>query len=475
MTKQHLILGLILGGCVAAVACSSDGDDTSPTAGGAGGTAGSAGSAGAHAGGTGGDTHAGGSGGTTAGAANEAGAGGSVSSAGASEGGASEGGATTTSDAGAGGEAGAPVVVVVPPAPLDPDAVVVTSAAPTAFNHLLVTGTNYAVQGEVASVTLSPAAVEDSTAYPDDAGDVITVSSGGLGFVLQRTEDKVNLIEGSKIKTTFDITQVGTGATVDLAHKAYVPVYNYNFISVLDLDAGIVAGRIDLSQFNDPDDSDGSVNTVAGVYDPAKKVAYFVLERIDLGSYDANFNLPCSATRALVVGIDATTDTIVDLNGNASGKALSLYLANPTEAQLSADGKTITVLANGCYDGDQDRQGVELVHLDTGSTTIAFAPTDGSKPTDLILLGGQQALLQPNFGVPWQKLDLSTGTIGATLNNVPLEPVFDGTNVFGVTIDPTTQAANVVRYDIAGDVATTIAPSPWVGKYSFANPSALVP
>ncbi|HTA92411.1 MAG TPA: hypothetical protein VK745_22690, partial [Polyangiaceae bacterium] len=227
MKKQHLVMSLILGGCVAAVACSS-GDDSSSGGGGTGGS-----SAGATAGGSsgkGGTTSGGaGKGGTTAGGS--AGTAGSV--AGTSAAGAAEGGA----DTGAAGEGGAPTVVVPPPPPqpLDPETLVVTSAVPSSFNHVLVTGTDYATQGEVASVKLNPATIEDSTVYPDPKGDVITVGSGGLGFALQRTLDKVTLLNGSKVHTTFDITSTGTGTSADIAHKAYVPVYNQNFISILDL------------------------------------------------------------------------------------------------------------------------------------------------------------------------------------------------------------------------------------------------
>jgi hypothetical protein len=452
MKKQSLVLGLVLGGCLAAAACSSSDDSASNSNGGSGGAlAGSVGASGGHSGGSGGTANAAGSGEA---AANQAG------SAGASE-------------AGAGGEAGASVVVSPTPLPLDPYTIVVTSASPAGFTHALVTGSDYATQGEVASIQLQPPAIEERTVYPTHFGDVITVSSAGLAFVLQRSTDKVTLLDGSKAKTVFDVTDPGTDATVEIAHKAYVPVYNKNFISVLDLSAGKVARHIDLSEFQDLKDSDGSVNTTAAVYDVTKKLAYFVLSRVDTNSYEIN-GFPCSATKALVVGVDATSDTIVDLNGAADGKAIQLYLASPTEAQLSPDGKTLTVLAMGCYDGAQDKQGVELVHLDTSSTTIAYAPTDGSSPNDLILLGGGQALLQPNYGDKWKKLDLNNGTIGATLNNVPLAPVFDGTDLLGVTIDTVTQAASVVRYAIATDTATTVIASPWAGKYGFAATTALV-
>jgi hypothetical protein len=377
-----------------------------------------------------------------------------------------------TSEGGAGGEAGAPVVPPPPPPPIDPNVVVVTRASPNSFNHALVTGTDFATQGEVASVQLGAGSVDDSTVYLESFGDVVTQSSGGLGFALQRTSGKVNLLNGSKIKTTFDVNQTGTKAAVDIANKAYVSSLNYNFISVLDLQAGTVADRVDISQFNAPNDGDGSVNTVAGAYDANKKIAYFVLGRIDFTTYDSLFRLPCNGTKALVIGIDATTNAIVDLNGAADGSAISLFLANPQEATLSADGKTLTVLANGCYDGAQDKQGVEVVHLDTASSTIAYAPTDGSSPNDLIVLAGGQALIQSAFGAPYNKLDLTTGVLGAKLNNVPQAAVFDGTDLIGVTLDtPNT----VVRYNVGTDTATTLVTSPWAGTYTNASTTVLTP
>jgi hypothetical protein len=380
-------------------------------------------------------------------------------------------GATTT-EGGMGGEGGAPVVPPPPPAPVDPNVVVVTRASPTTFNHALVTGTDFATQGEVASIKLDSGTIDDSTVYPDTKGDVATQSSGGLGFALQRTSGTVNLLDGSKIKTTFDVNETGSKTAVDVANKAYVSSLNYNFISILDLQAGTVADRIDISQFMDPKDADGSVNTSAGAYDSAKKIAYFVLGRIDLTSFDSNFNLPCNGTKALVIGIDATTDQLVDLNGAADGEAISLFLANPQAATLSADGKSLTVLATGCYDGAQDKQGVEVVHLDTASSTVAYAPTDGSTPNDLIVLDGGQALIQTAFGAKYNKLDLTTGVLGAELEHMPDGAAFDGTDLIGVTLDtPNT----VVRYTVATDTATTVVTSPWTGTYIYTAPTTFTP
>jgi hypothetical protein len=427
MNKRHGILGLILlSAGISASACSSDGDDTSPGSGGSAGKAGSSGSAGAATG-----------------------------SAGESEGGAGPTG----------------------PSALNPRSVLVTRAAPVTDNHLLVAGTDFTSNTEVVSVTLAPAAVGGGHTYAD--GDAVPASSAGLGFVLERTNDKVDLLDGGAIKTTFDITQTGDGSTVDLANKAYVGLYNKSLISVLDLAAGKVSGRIDLTEFNAASDSDGSAEITSAVYDADKKIAYFTLGRIDLNAIaaDPNFHLPCSTTTSLVVGIDATTDTVLDLNGAAAGKALELTLVYPTTLAISADGSALTVLADGCYDGATlKNQGVEVVDLTTGTSQVAYAPTGTDFLSNLILLDGTAALLNTddaNFtSHHWFKLDLGTGTLGAELMNVPDSPSYDGTDLLGVDI--TGMVGSVVRYTIATDSTTPVTPTSWSGQYSSASGTALV-
>src|SRR5450432_3468631 len=332
MAKQHLVLGLILGGCIAAVACSSSDDSSPSNTGGSSGSSGKSGSGGTHAGGT---TSGGTANGGSAGKAGSASAG----SAGASEGG--EGGAPST-EGGAGGEAGGGGFVI--PLALDPWTVLVPSAAPATPNHLLVAGSDFTASTEITSITLRPAAVGDSTTYQD--GDTVAVSSAGLGFALEETNDKVHLLDGGKLKTTFDVTDPGTDTAPLADNKAYVPVYNQSLISILDLSAGKVSRRLDLSQFNDASDSDGSADITAGAYDSSSHTPYFVLARIDRNAIaaDPNFHLPCTTTRGLIVGIDTTTDAIVDLNGAADGTTLPLSLVGPSSLAINAAGTSLTLL-----------------------------------------------------------------------------------------------------------------------------------
>jgi hypothetical protein len=467
MKKQSLVLGLVLGGCLAAAACSSSDDSGSNSNGGTGGAPG--GSAGASAGASG--SHAGGSGGTANGGSSEAGAdhGGT---AGASEAGAA--GAPVLSDAGAGGEAGGGGFVF-PPA-LDPWTVLVPSAPVAAPNHLLVAGTDFATSTEVASITLTPAAVGDSTTYAD--GDAIPVSSAGLGFVLEATNDKVHLLDGGKVKTTFDVTDPGTDTAALTDNKAYVPLYNKSLIAILDLAAGKVSRRIDLSQFDDPSDSDGSSDISAGAYDANKHLAYFLLARIDRNAIaaDPDYHLPCSATRGLIVGLDTTTDAIVDLNGAADGKALPLTLVGPSSLELNAAGTTLTLLATGCYDGATlKHQGVEVVTIATGASTIAYAPTSNDFLDTLIVTNGANALLHTfddTFAGHWFKLNLATGALGAELLLVPDAVSYDGTDLLGVQISG--KVGKVVRYSIASGTSTDVTATSWTGQYSMTSGTALV-
>jgi hypothetical protein len=472
MKKQNLILGLILSGCAAAVACTSSGDDTVENTGGTGGAAG--GSAGTHAGGSagkasGGTSNGGDSGsGATPSAAGEAGAGNAGGAGGDNAAGASgAAGAPILGEAGSAGETGS--VVTIPTTTLDPNAVVVPSTAPATQNHLLVAGTDY-TRTEVVSITLQPAAIGDATVFSD--GDTVLTSSGGLGFALERTNDFVNLMEGGKVKAEFDLHQAGTDTAPLARNKAYVGLYDASLISILNLSSGTVSRVLDMSQFNYSGDADGSADIQAGVYDPHKNIVYFLLQRIDLTSIvPPDYSLPCSAENALVVGIDSSTDAIVDLNGTADGKAFELSLVNPVTMAISSDGNTLTMLAQGCYDsGTHVKSGVETLDLTTLSSKIAYAYTGTDYLGDLIVTGTTSALLSDSG---WFPLDLATGALGTAFAGAPDAATFDGTDLIGISV--TGKVGAVVRYNLTSGVRTTIKSTSWSGQYDTVAGLALVP
>lgn len=366
-----------------------------------------------------------------------------------------------------------------PVAALNPQAVLVPTAAPTDYTQLLVAGTDYGTASEIVSVTIGTGKIGKSATYMD--GDLAAVSSGGLGFALERTNDKVSLLDNGAIVTTFDLKDAGTD-TAPVDNKAYVPFLNGNFISILDLDGGKVSRRIDLSEFVDASDKDGQVEGVEGVYDAKKNIAYFLLQRIDLKDYDASFNLQCSTLRGLIIGIDAATDEILDLNGSKAGKGLELQLVNPRSLSLNADGDTAYLLADGCYDGTTKKyRGVEVVDLTAGDSddvsTIAYADATTNYLAQMIRTTGTEALVQyadSSFMYHWQRLDLSAGAdaVQGELDGVPDAVSYDGSDLLGVQV--TDKVGAVVRYKIDSGKTTTISDTSWVGKYGTASSTALV-
>jgi len=361
---------------------------------------------------------------------------------------------------------------VFPPS-LNPHGVVVVGPAPATSTHLLVAASDYSAgKGEIVDITVDSGAVGDSETYED--GDLAATSSAGIGFAIERTNDKVHLLDGGKIITTFNLKDPGKDhAPVD--SKAYVPLYNQSLIAILDLSEGRVSRRIDLNEFNAPGDSDHSAEIAEGVYDPNNKIAYFALQRIDLKSYDASFHLPCSKNPGLIVGIDTETDNVVDLNGATAGKAIELELVNPRSLSVNSDGSALYMLADGCYEGgNKTRHGVEVVDLTDGTTQVAYEAEGNDYLASMILTGGSDALIESldeAFATHWTKLEIG-GALGAELENVPQAVSFDGKDLLGVEVSE--KVGKVVRYKLATETSTEISPSSWGGDYSSASATALV-
>jgi len=454
MAKRHLlILGLLLSGSALASACSDTkavGIDSDAGAGGEAGEQGHAGSANAGSGHA-GSGHAGSA---NAGSGNEAGEGGAMS------------------DGGMGGEGGEAEPPYQFPDYLNPQGVIVIAPAPSAGTKLLVGGTDYATT-EIVSVTIGTGAVGDGETYD---GDTVVTSGAGLGFAIERQLDKVHQLDGAKISKTIDLKDLGTNQAVT-GTKAYVPLYNQSYIAVLDLTAGTVTRRIDLNQYNAPGDSDHSADIAEGVYDPNSKIAYFLLQRIDINAVFKNGQVNCANYGALIVGVDTRIDDVIDLNGEASGKGIELKLANPNSLSINKDGDTLYTLGNGCFEGaNKTKHGVEVIDLSDGSTTVAYHAAGNDYLGRMIKTVGADALIKSSdatYATHWHKLDIAQGTLGNEIANVPQSPSFDGTDLLGVEV--TAKVGKVVRYNIATETSTEISPTSWGGQYSSASSTALVP
>jgi len=402
------------------------------------------------------------------GAAPDAGSGGSGGGGGSGGSGGSPGGA-------AGADGGGEQV------PVNPRAVAVVTAPSGSVTTplLLAAGTDFTATTEVGVVDVGGASVTEHLTFDD--GDAVPAASGGVGFVLERTNDVIHVLGADgKIAHTVDMQAAPTGGAVT-GRKAYVLLYATNDIAVVDVDAGTVTKHIDLSSFQASGDSDGAIDMDDIVFDAAENRAYVTLGRIDLNTIQApNFELACPTWNGLVVGIDATTDAVVDLNGASDGEAAELSLVSPSGIHLDSAQNRVVVLSSGCMtpgDGGstRTRQGVEAVDLATGAVTVLLAPDNQDYLNRLVLVGGGQALLNTfdDLGTEhWYDWTLGAAALGADLTDVPSMPSFDGAGgLLGIRFGA---SAEVVRYELSNGNVTTVVGSPWTGSFSSAGGTALV-
>jgi hypothetical protein len=390
---------------------------------------------------------------------------------------------------GAGGSAGGNAGEAGPGAPADPTTIAVVSTTTDAgmpAARLLVAGTDFSTTTEVSSVDPTAGSVAGHSTVAD--GDAVPAASGGLGFILERTRDQVDVLasDGS-IAQSIDVTALGdANPPSSIAHEAFVTLYDANRVAVIDLDAARVAYSIDLTSYLDPNDSDGSVDVDNAVYDPARDRVYVTLARIDLNTITTpNYELACPSEGGLLLAIDATTLTPVDLNGSAPGVAVQLSLVDPVSVALDAANHRLLVMDAGCFasaDGGAQRvkHGIEAVDLSTGATSVPYQPSTADFLTRLILTGAGQALVDrfdASYVEHWNWWQVGASTLGSELSGVPDAVSYDGADaLLGVSF-PAPEAGggpDVVSYDLGTETTTTIVSSPWSGTFSSAAGSALV-
>jgi hypothetical protein len=433
-------------------ACSWNDDVRGATTGGIGGSGGTAG--------TGGDASGGSAG------AGQAGAGG-IAGTGGESGGAGSAGAA--GDAGASGSAGAAG------SGYDPG---------TGTGLLLAGVTDYATKTEIVAVNLATNAV--LAGYAVDDGNAVPQSSGGLGFILERTNDRVHLLASDgDIAKSIDVsdeldasTNVNRILAVSSA-KAYAGLYRRNYIDVLDLTSGNVQSRVDLSTYLDAADEDGSIDVFDGAAAAASKRVYFVAQRIDATKIVApTYQLPCSPTPGLLFGIETDTNTLVDLNGAAPGEAIELQLKSPSYvAMTDGDDEQLFVVGSGCYqDGVRTQHGIERVDLTSGTSSVLYEPMNTDYHGGLIPTAPDAALLltgDSNFVYHWHRVSLLTGQLGEELVGIPSAPEYEGGNTI-VGLLAAGERLNIVRYDMRLKVSAAIVEDPWQSELPFVAGSALV-
>ena len=485
----------LAGACASlAPACSDDATAPSPDGGPDSGVPGAGGKA---AGGGGNKAGAGGG-------ENKAGAGG-ASAGGASAGGASTGGASAGGAQNAGGKSGASHVdasvpdggpdAMVDAGPGPADVLCADGGVPT--SALLVAGTNYCegCLAELAAVDLEHGCVIGRSIFADS--DIVPRSSGGHGFVLERTNGVLDTLDlTAKATARIDLHSQDGGKDQPNPHdvvyvkpqsgpaKAYVSLYNEGKIAIVDLDsAAHPVSFIDLSSYTDPSDTDNSPDPDVGFYDATKGRVYFVMQRTDANTaFTGPGIIHCPPVPSVLVGIDVTTDKLVHLGGGA-GDALPLKLVAPADVAVDTAGRRALLVANGCgipdgTDGGLERTlgGVESVNLDNLATQVAFTPTTQDFYSRIVMLGSNSALLQSfdgTFATLWNEWQPSTPTLGAALTGVPVSAVAEGPDsVVGVSY--LNGRARVERYQVSTQSTSKVVSAPWTGDFLYTAGVALV-
>ncbi len=341
-----------------------------------------------------------------------------------------------------------------------------------AKQKVLVATTDYA-STEVFLHNLTDKKVEGDAIKFED-GDVVLASSGGQVFALERTRDVVHVFEDGKLRKFSEQQASGialgdgesslnpqTVVVVPGQDRAWVPLYNQPKLVQIDLVKGSVEQTLDISEFQDASDADGSPDAADGVYDPETKLVYFTLQRIDLSS----FPIACAARRSLLIALDPETSKLVDLNGDADGKAVALTLTNPSSLSLEAEKGRLLILATGCTDaetGERAEQGIEAFDLKTRKTKVLYEAPAAEYHTSLTRVSDGQYLLG-GYDAAWASVHAlwneEKNQLGAPLANVPKGAVaFEPGSLLGVRAPEAEGATGyeLVSYDVAKDSATPL-------------------
>jgi hypothetical protein len=376
-------------------------------------------------------------------------------------------------------------------------------AAPVA--HAIFVGTDF-VNAELSAVSLNPNAVVGHLSIADQ--DSVAYASGGFGFVLERGLGKAILLDAMRpwmpsITTDVnDTPDAGAYAAnprallLTTGVKAYAVRYASNVVPVIDIVTGTVTARIDLSPFVAPDDPDGLVDVQDAFYDPTAQLAYFLLQRIN--QFDFSGSAPdnlgaCIASAPEIVGVDTTTDEIVDLNGAAPGQAIDLLGANPQSMTADFIGGRIIVPDTGCYvapDGGLDAgpevrvgRGIESVAISTATPSWLYQTTAPDRLNGLLWVDGSRAFV--NVGDGWFAWNPNVSSLGVLAAGFPQAPLYDGSgHVVGLAFamsDAGPDAGvswSVVSWDVTTSQITTLVDNPFenvVPATSFGVTGALIP
>lgn len=369
----------------------------------------------------------------------------------------------------------------VDPDGADPDAApdVERDAKPDAepeakLGSALFLGSDYADFAEVIAYDIKNKKVLGNLVLSEQ--DSLISTDQGRGFVLERPFNKMGRILILKqdrpweIDASIDLGDKVTPytAVVPSNSKAYVVMYASNELAVVDLQTKNKTGEIDLSEFVDAADDDGLVEPVDAVFDPSTNRAYILLQRTNLTwkqTTTGQWALLCNTVKPLIVGVDTLNDKLIDLNGDAPGKAVELQGFNPSLLQWNASKNNLIVAHSGCADAQDApkrlRRGLERIDLDDMSTQWLWTTEEQLQPKSIISISDKLAAVQltnDKWESTWHKLDIATKTVDLAPWSIPVASVYDGSEaLIGLGyVEGDNANLAIVRYDLTTQKTTVL-------------------
>ena len=164
-----------------------------------------------------------------------------------------------------------------------------------------------------------------------------------------------------------------------------------------------------------------------------------------------------------LLAIDTQTDTIIDLNGDKSGKTLPLLGRDPQAVFFDASGNRILVNQMALH--PEDPSGLEQVNLTakTSSWLVKYRPAaEEDVWTRLVRISDTHgAVAVRNYTTltqRWYRVDLANGTMDAQALDAPFAFIVESNgNLFGVSpTDDQYTHWNAVRYNVATKTTTIL-------------------
>ena len=237
----------------------------------------------------------------------------------------------------------------------------------------------------------------------------------GRVYIVNRLgQDNILVLDAMDLRTPLTQFSVGNGANphdieIVAPDKAYVTRYDTASLLIVNPQDGAELGQIDLSEFADADGLP-EVSQIVRVDDRL----YLNCQRLDRnGGWG-----PADVSYLIVV--DLATDTLIDVDSDSEGvQGIALSAANPNSMAVSGEQIAVGVVVNF---GDR-AGGVEIVDTATNrSLGLAISEADlGGDITSMVIVEqnrGYAVVADENFANSVRPFELSSGTVGAPLENI---------------------------------------------------------